>query len=172
MPKTLKLLIVTESVSIKKAVELALVEKQFEVKSIEPKLIISTLEEWNPDIVITDIKDNSLPRKTLTILLYSPWEEKELASFKVDATLKKPFNRTTLLKTINSVIAKHGSSALAQDDKRDTQDDTVEVQALTPELEKIARQVIEKIGWEVIPRLSESLLKEEINKLLKLSSQK
>ena len=170
MSKVSKLLIVTDSSAIKKAVELALVEKQFEVKSVAisaetGQLILSTIKEWNPDIIIVDstISKNkafSLEKNTArVILLCNSLEEKEIHQYKVDATLKKPFDRTTLLKTINSVIeAKKPPHAIIQ---------KPQAQTLTPELEKIVRQVIEKIGWEVVPRLSESILKEEINKLLK-----
>ena len=172
-----KLLVADDSLTILRAVELALRGYPYEIKKAltgEEALIIAT--EWHPHIVLADtkmpegdgfylseaIKNMKELKNTYIILLHGPSENINSEKFKsslANATLMKPFDVSSLTKALPKKIQKEEKL------------EKVNIEHHS-DVEKITREVIERIGWEVVPQLSEKIIREELNKILKKSTER
>lgn len=165
-----KLLVADDSLTILKAVELALKGHGYEIKkALTGKDALSIAREWHPHVVLADthmpegdgfylsqaIKGSHELKNTYVILLHGSSEDmtaKKLESCLADDSLMKPFNVSSLTRVLPE-------KKIKEKIKTDHHSD----------VEKLTREVIEKIGWEVVPRLSEKIIREELNKILKKS---
>ncbi len=180
---TQKLLVADDSLTILKAVELALRGHHYEIKKATTgKEALAIAQVWHPHIVLADtkipdgdgfflshaIKSSRELKATRVILLHSPSENmssEKLKNSLADGSLMKPFNVSSLTHTLGSKVShEEKKPVLPQAHNTEKQ--------FNSDVEKITREVIERIGWEVVPELSEKIIREELDKILKKSPSK
>ncbi|MBI2609404.1 MAG: response regulator [Deltaproteobacteria bacterium] len=186
-----KVLIAEKSITIQKAIHIALKNASFEIKSVSSFEDLEKLAHaWHPNFILLDTKilKNSCQssceglRKNLQVssrkcealsgikivLLHSPLEDldaKNIHMLGADEALMKPFDAESLLKKLVPLnVIPEAQSAIRDPEPLDS------CLHIEPQIEKLAKEIVEKITWEVVPRLSEQMIREELNKLLKKPS--
>ncbi|MBI2027338.1 MAG: response regulator [Deltaproteobacteria bacterium] len=217
MQEIKKILVADKSPVIHKAIDIALEGLAFEVQKVKGgQEALQLAQQWRPDLILADsqlpegngyflskaVKSSPHLRSTYVVLLQTleiGVDPKKLQECRADDVLAKPFNISSLLKTLDRLFSSHPKqksdrSHQSWDSKIlteiDIDDEISELshqphahetnkiahdnhkqpmsQSIVPqELERSAQYTIEKICWEVVPSLSEKIIREEIDKLIK-----
>lgn len=155
-----------------------------------PALIIidHSMPQQNGYELATELKKDPQFKSTPILLLMGPHmqlDTQKTMAIGISGAIQKPFTTKHLLDSIESTLgnisetkptARVLKSKAAPAQKAYTAaapNDAASVPLSGSmdrgEIEKVIRKVVEEIAWEVVPDLAESLIKEEISRLLKKS---
>jgi|SRR4051812_42389297 DNA-binding response OmpR family regulator len=116
-----KILLIDNDINLLISLKLLLTSHKFEVETLaDSNPSIEQVITWNPDLIISEVNlDNNDGRdlcfsiksnentKHIPVILYTrlPVEDSELADYKADHFISKPFKTDDLLKAINLYLS-------------------------------------------------------------------
>jgi DNA-binding response OmpR family regulator len=184
-----QLLLAEPSQTIRKAVEIALLRESCTIVAVDKGS--SALEKAKAHAIDVAIVAVSLPdgdgytvcqalkKFAMPVLLLGSTDPARLKSCNADKELAKPFDTEALLSSVQELV-KNKQQAKERSDMHEDPFD-IEIEVDTPEiaiataapsvnsldeetLRRITREVVEQIAWEVVPKLAESILREQLEK--------